>query len=80
MKKLLIEWRRNDPAYGAKLAHRRTAPMVEFYGRHVLTTPITSLAASCYLQGVEDVYTALEKKPPQPINFVPEKPARFRPM
>jgi phosphatidate phosphatase APP1 len=54
--------------------------MVEFYGRHVLTTPITALAASCYIQGVEDVYSAIEKKPPQPIHFVPEKPARFRPM
>lgn len=54
--------------------------MVAYWGRHLHTMPATVLAASCYLQGVEDCFKALEKKPPEPIHFVPEKPARFRPM
>lgn len=80
MKKLLIEVRRDDPAGGADMAYRRTASMVAYWGRHLHTMPATVLAASCYLQGVEDCFKALEKKPPEPIHFVPEKPARFRPM
>lgn len=79
MKKLLIEIRRDDPKGGADMAYRRTASMVAYWGRHLHSMPATVLAASCYLQGVEDCFRAIEGKPIDPPYFRPERHS-FRPM
>ena len=57
--KLKIEWRRDIPIEVLRLAGRRTRDMVYFYGRNITDMPILTLAASCYLQGIEDCQCAM---------------------
>lgn len=49
-----VEWRRDLPTGIADFASRRTQEHVRFYGQCITGMNIQVLAASCYLQGIED--------------------------
>lgn len=57
-----------DLPEGIKLfAIRRTADMVSHYGRNIRSMGVETLAASCYLQGIEDAFYYHEKCQAQSI-------------
>lgn len=59
---LKIEWRQDIPAGCVQLGERRTADMVTHFGRNIRAMRIETLAASCYLQGVEDCLSFIDRK------------------
>jgi hypothetical protein len=61
-KPLKIEWRNDLPADAVKVAERRTADMVTHFGRNIRAMGIETLAASCYLQGIEDCLQLIDRK------------------
>lgn len=67
MSKLRIEWC-DVPDYSLQLALRRTGDMASHYGRNIRAMPIETLAASCYLQGVNDCLDGIVK------NGIPDQP------
>lgn len=60
-KPLQIEWS-DIPLSCEQMAIRRTADMVSHFGNNIRSMRIETLAASCYLQGVEDWFRFQEKK------------------
>lgn len=49
-----VEWRTDIPAGCMELAKKRTLPLLEHFGCNIRAMSIETLAASCYLQGIED--------------------------
>ena len=56
MRKLSIEWCHEIPLGARQLADRRTRDFISHYGANITAMPIQTLAASCYLQGVNDCF------------------------
>lgn len=53
--------RTDIPAGVVRVAEKRTLPLVHHYGQRITLLDIDTLAASCYLQGVEDCCTVYMK-------------------
>lgn len=66
-KPLTILWRRNLPEGVKPFAIRRTTDMVSHYGHNIRSMGVETLAASCYLQGIEDAFYYHEKCQAQSI-------------
>lgn len=54
-----IEWI-EIPVGVMNLAHRRTKPLLDHYGRNITSMQILTLASSCYLQGIEDAMSYVD--------------------
>jgi hypothetical protein len=52
------------PEIAANLAIRRTAPIIHFWARRA-DYSLQQLAASCYLQGINDCLETVESKAPE---------------
>jgi hypothetical protein len=63
---LPVEYCRDVPLGCVEMAERRTTPLLDFYGRFVREITIQTLAASCYLQGIEDAWKFFGK-PERPV-------------
>ncbi len=66
-RRLKIEWCHDLPPAARKLASSRTAEMILHYGRNITAMNIDTLAACCYLQGIEDCFEFYRRRSRQQL-------------